>query len=132
MASEGAGDLQNIAQIGRSVFVGRCSDCRKDHLDLIEARAQIGREVEASGFDVAAHEFAQSGFVDGNFAGEQPFDFLAVDIDACNVDACFSKAGSGDEPDVTGSNDGDIHILYMIYIMIEMQKYAKSPNLPNF
>ena len=74
-----------------------------------ETIAEIGREVQSACVDVALDQLAQPGFVNRYLACEQPFDFRAVDVDACHVDAHFGEAGSRDEADIAGSNDSDVH-----------------------
>ena len=41
----------------------------------------------------------------------QPLDLLCVDVGAADVVARFREARADDEPDVAGTNDGDIHEL---------------------
>src|SRR6202040_1780319 len=60
--------------------------------------------------DVAMDHFLETGFVDRHFASLQCFDFPRVVIDADNVVAHVGEASAGDKTDVTGTDDGKIHV----------------------
>ena len=105
VAPERTGHFQHITQIGRSVFVGRRTDGRKDDLHLIQTTAQIRGEMQASRFDVAPNQIVEPRFVDRNLARQQTPDLLLVDIDAGHVDAHFGKAGARHQSDVACSHN---------------------------
>jgi hypothetical protein len=47
--------------------------------------------------------------VDGDLSGAQALDLGGVDVDAGDVVAHFSKTGAGDQADVAGADDGQVH-----------------------
>ena len=98
-------DMKFGVEIGRSVFVGRRTDGRKDDLHLIQTTAQIRGEMQASRFDVAPNQIVEPQFVDRNLARQQTPDLLLVDIDAGHVDAHFGKAGARHQSDVACSHN---------------------------
>ena len=55
------------------------------------------------------NDFLEAGFVDGNLARLERLDFSRIVIDADDVVADVGKTGAGDETDITGADDGDIH-----------------------
>src|SRR5688572_6057172 len=77
---------------------------------MVHSLLRGSRELQAFGFDIALDERIEARFVDGNDALFQAFDLFVVDIDAKHVVAGVRKAGTGDEADVTGAENGDSHI----------------------
>ena len=109
VAAEGPRHIQHVAQVGRSVLVGRRADGRKDHLDLIETGGEVRREVQASRLCVAAHEFFEPGFVDRYNAAAEGFDLLRVGVHTGDVEPHFCETCARHEPHVTRSDDSYSH-----------------------
>ena len=42
------GDVQDVTQVRRAVFIGRCPDGDEHHLGARDSSADVGREVEAT------------------------------------------------------------------------------------
>ena len=73
------------------------------------ARGGVGREVQAAGGVVGLDHRLQAGLVDRDDAVVEAVDLRLVDVDADDVVPDFRQAGSGDEADVAGAEDGDAH-----------------------
>ena len=69
----------------------------------------IGGELEAAGFRVALDERIQARLVDRDLAPVQALDLARVDIDAHHMIARIRQAGTGDEADVAGAENGYTH-----------------------
>ena len=54
-------------------------------------------------------EFFQARLEDRNLAGLEARDLGRVDIDANHVVADFGEAGTGDQADITGAENRDVH-----------------------
>ena len=59
--------------------------------------------------DISVNDFLQSGFVDRHLARLEGLYFSRIVIHADDVMADVGKAGAGDEADITGADDGNIH-----------------------
>ena len=68
MLTEGAGDLKDVAQVGRPIFVGRRADGGEDDLYVLKAAGELGGEVQAASLDIAQHHLLEPGLVDGDLA----------------------------------------------------------------
>ena len=55
------------------------------------------------------HELVEPWLVDGQVAAFETFDTGSVDIETDHVVADVCETGGGDEPDVSGTDDGDVH-----------------------
>ena len=69
----------------------------------------VGREPEAARRGVALDQRLEPGLVDRDAARVQRRDLRRVDVEAQHVVADLREAGAGDEPDVAGADDGDLH-----------------------
>ena len=58
-------------------------------------------------------DFFEAGLVDRDLALPERLDFALVVIDADDVVADVGEAGAGDEADITGADDGEIHVEFM-------------------
>ena len=65
--------------------------------------------MEARGFGVTLDEFVESWFVDRGDAIVEFIDFGLIDVEACDIIACISEAGSGYESDVACADHSDTH-----------------------
>ena len=64
---------------------------------------------EASGGGVLAHQFFQARLVNGHAARLEQRDFLGILVHADDLVAGFGKTGAGDQADVTGSDESQLH-----------------------
>ena len=76
----------------------------------MHALGGAGRELEPPGGDIFLDKFFEAGFVNRNAAGLEHFDFGRIVVHADDVMADFGKAGSRDQPDVAGADDGELHL----------------------
>jgi len=55
------------------------------------------------------NDFLKSGFVDGHLARLERFYFSRIVVHADDVMAHVGEARSGDEADIAGADDGNVH-----------------------
>ena len=108
-AGDLAGDALDVGEIDAAIGLRRRGHGDEDDLRMIDAVLDGIGEAQALGGDVAVHEVFEAGLVDRDLAGLQRIDFALVVIDADDVVADFGEAGAGDEADITGANDAEIH-----------------------
>ena len=106
---DGPGNFQYIFQIGAAVFIGWRSYCTEDDLHLVKARFQFRCEMEPAGVPVSLYHIFKTGFVNGDDAPVQVFDFFRIDIDAINFRAHFGEAGSAHQADISCPYNRDFH-----------------------
>ena len=109
VAAEGAGHLEHVLEVGRTVLVGRGADRREDHLYLVEARAEVGGEVQPACADIACDELVEPRLVNRNDALQQAVDFFTVGVHAGDVESHLGEACARDQSHVSGSYDCDFH-----------------------
>ncbi len=116
MPGDGAGHRQHILQVGGAVLVRR----RADRDELVHAVGHafggIGGEAQAAFGGVLQHQFGQARFIDGNLPLAQARHLVGVDVHTQDVVADVGEAGSGDQSDVAGAENGDIHERLMVWI----------------
>jgi hypothetical protein len=78
-------------------------------LRILDSILNAAREPKSLGRNISVNDLLQSGFVDGHFALLERLYFSWIVIDADNVVADVGKAGAGDETDITGADNGNIH-----------------------
>ena len=95
-----------MLHVGGTVFIGRRA--HGDELDGAEAHAflDVRREMQPLRLDVALNDFLQPGFENRNLAAQQQIDLALVKINAQHVITHFGKTCASDEPDVSGSHNG--------------------------
>ncbi len=76
---------------------------------MLDARAHIGRKLDAPGRAVARDYFRQARFVNRDAAAVQQIDLALIDIQAKHVVTEFCQTGPGDQTDVAGSNNRYFH-----------------------
>ena len=101
--------VEDVAQVGAAVLVGRRPHGAEHGLGLVETRRQFGSEVQTALADVARDHFLKAGLIDGDDALLQLVDFFLVDVDTGHFDAHLGKAGTGDETYVSRSDDRYFH-----------------------
>jgi hypothetical protein len=65
--------------------------------------------MQAAGGAVARDDFFQARFVDGDAAAVQQVDLALVDVEAEHIVAEFRQAGAGDEADIAGADNRNLH-----------------------
>jgi hypothetical protein len=101
--------LQDIRKIGAAVGPRGRAD-----RDQRERRAGHGvadrrREAQAAELRVALHELREARLEDRNLAALEHRDAAGVDVDARDVVAEIREASAGDQADVAGADDRDLH-----------------------
>ena len=76
--------------------------------------------------DVLGDELLETGLVNGDFTGMEARNFLLVDVDAYNIIAGVSEAGSGDQAHVAGADDGQFHVWCLISLEAGEEATSKS------
>ena len=104
------GGGEHVLEVRLAVLAGRRA--HRDERDLrVPHRVGVrGREGEPPLLHVAADELLEPGLVDRDPARAQHRDLARVDVEAGDRVAGLREAGAGDEADVTGADDGDLHV----------------------
>src|SRR5688572_7036563 len=76
---------------------------------MLHARRDVGGELQAPGVAVALHDGLEPRLEDRDFAAVQARDLALVDVETEHVVAGVREAGAGDETDIAGADDGDVH-----------------------
>ncbi len=70
---------------------------------------EVDGEPQAPAAEALGHELVEPGFVDRQVALVQARDAGLIDVETDDLVAQVCQAGSGDESDVAGSDDGEMH-----------------------
>ena len=81
----------------------------EDDVRLFHAPGSAGGEAQPSGGDVLFHQFLEARLVDRDASPFQEFNLGRVIIHANHVVPDLGEAGAGDEPDIAGSDDRELH-----------------------
>ena len=108
-----AGDLPrdffDKAEIDAAVRLLRSRHGDEDNLRVLDAILNAAGEAKPLRRHISVNDFLQSGFIDGHLARPEGLYFSWIVIHADDVMANVGKAGAGDETDITGADDGNIH-----------------------
>ena len=99
---------------------------------MVDGLFNIGGEMQAAGGDIAADHLEEPRLVDGDTPFLQDTDLFRVDVDADDVIANFSQTGATDQTDITGTDDGDFHVISAKIVCkgCSSQKSTTRPALP--
>jgi hypothetical protein len=75
----------------------------------LTASDRIGSKMQAAFFGIAFEKQVEAGFKNGDFAVFKAFYFFFVDVNTDDIVAGFGETGSGNQTDITGSNNSNIH-----------------------
>ena len=92
-------------EIGVAGVGGRRADRDVDEVGAVDRLADVGREREA--LAVSRDQLLEAGLVDRHLAALQRRDALGDDVADDDRVAELGEAGTGDEADVAGAEDGD-------------------------
>ena len=109
VAADRAGDRQHVLQVGAAVFVRRRTDGDEDDLAMFDRRGSIGGESDAPRRVVGQHHLFQARLVDRDDATIEAVDLGRVDVDADDLVAHLGEAGTGDQADIAGAENGYAH-----------------------
>jgi hypothetical protein len=65
--------------------------------------------MKAALFKITNEQFFKAGFIDGDLAIAQFVDLPLVDIHTDHIIARFCKTGTGDQANISGTNDSYFH-----------------------
>jgi hypothetical protein len=109
----GLGDIfgggEEVGEVVAAVLGGGGADGDQDGGGFAGGPGGVGVEEEAFFGDLFFDEFGEAGLVDGDDAFAEGLDAGGVDVDGGDFVAESGEAGSGDEADVTATDDGDVH-----------------------
>ena len=100
---------EHVLHVRRPVFLGRRADGDELQRAVRDRGVDVGGEPESSGLHIAPDQRREAGLVDRHAAAVQGRDLGGVDVEAQHVIADFRETGAGDEADVTGADDRDLH-----------------------
>jgi len=109
MGSDSPSHREHILEIRRAVLIRRGT--HRDKLDLAKGnrRRRIGSEMQPALGDIALHHGFKARLIDRDHTIFKPGDFAGVDIHTDDVMADIGQTGTGDQTDVAGTKDSDIH-----------------------
>jgi hypothetical protein len=81
---------------------------------LFDGLANVSRKSETAGLGILQHELLEARLVNGHYALEQSFNLIFINIDARDVDTKLSKTCSSNKSDVTGTNNGNMHLTHFL------------------
>jgi hypothetical protein len=100
----------DIGKIGMTVAApGRGADRDEDGLGAVDAGGKVGGEAEPAALDVAGDQPVETRLEDRHDASLEGVDLARILVDADDVMAEVGKAGAGDQPDIAGPDNGDMH-----------------------
>ena len=111
MLTKLTGDGQDVLQVGRAVFVGRCADSTEDDLHIVQHLGEVGGKLQTSVFDVALDKLFQAWFIDGHDAILEFLNLLGINIDTGDTGTHLGETGATDKADIACSYYCDIHFL---------------------
>ena len=106
-----AGNVQDVAQVRRTVLARRCTHRAELEQAMGNALRGARREREPARLEVLAQHHLEPRFEDRRLALAQQVDLALIDVDAKHVVAGFREAGARDQTNVPGSKDGQTHDL---------------------
>ena len=108
-----AGDLDrdplDETQVRAATGQRRRADADEHHLGVGDRLAEVGRERQPALAGDLLEEFGQVGLVEGHPARAQRVDLRPVVVEADDTVTEIGQAGRRDQPDVTDSDDGEVH-----------------------
>ena len=97
------------AHVHRPVRLGRRGHGDEDHIGLLDALGRARGKREASRGHVLLHQLFETRLVDRDAALLQQLDLRRVIIHTDHLVADLGKASAGDQPDVAGPDDRQLH-----------------------
>ena len=109
MLADGGRHRQHVLHIRAAVLIRRSTDSNENHLAMGHCRRGVDGELESSAGMVLPHDRFQAWLVDGDLAGPHARDLGRIDIDADHVISHFGQTRAGDESDIAGTENSDLH-----------------------
>src|SRR5439155_24310862 len=104
------GGAFHVRQVRAPVLGGGRRHADEHKLRGADALAEVGRELQPPRLQPALHHFLEARLVDGNLTAAQLFDLVGDDVDADDVVTEVREARAGDQTDVPGSHQADLHV----------------------
>ncbi len=101
--------FEHISQIGAAVLIWRRTYGAEYDFVIVNMLRKACGEVEPACFEILDYHLLKPGLVNGNDPIVQPLYLLAVNIDACNIDAHIGKTGPRNEAHITCTYNCDLH-----------------------
>lgn len=109
VAGDALGHCEHVLEVGRAVFVGRCTDGNELHLGMFDRIFHIGGEAQPAFGDVALDDGLQARLPDRQTTPAlSSVDLALVDVHADDCVADFCQARARDQTDVAGTEDGRV------------------------
>ena len=100
---------EDVAQVGRAIFVWGRADSTEDNLDMGQDFGDRGREVQASSLHSTAHEGVQTRLIDGYLPITQALDLRFINIYTVDFYTEVSEASCADQSDIAYPYDSNGH-----------------------
>jgi len=109
MATDVARSGKHVLQVRGTVFIRRCAYGNELHSAMGNRMRYVGGKTQATGGNVAAHDFEQSRLMDRNAAIFKNADLRSIEVKAKYIVADIRETGARNQADVTGTNYADFH-----------------------
>ena len=109
---------EDVAQVGRAIFVWGRTDSTEDNLNMGQDFGDRGREVQASSLHSTAYEGVQTRLIDGYLPITQALDLRLIDIYTVDFYTEVSEASCADQSDIAYPYDSNGHNATPYYICI--------------
>ena len=87
------------------------ADGDEDHQRTGNRPGEVGGEGQPASASVARHQVVETRLEIGDLAPREASDLVRILVDADDVDAEFRETGTGDQPNIAGSDDGNADCL---------------------
>src|SRR6185436_16021892 len=111
VAADRLGDTEHVLEIGRAVLVGRRADCDELKQAVLDAFRRVGREVDASSREIALQQLVETRLIDRRLAALEHLHLALVDVDAQDCVPDLREARTGDQADVSRTENRESHWL---------------------
>src|SRR5262249_40567565 len=103
------GNGQHMAQVRRSILVGRRSHRDEHHVARADGTRDVRREAQSPRRLVALDQILEAGLVDRKHVLLQSIDLVRVNVRADDLIACLRQTRAGHESDIAGADNTDLH-----------------------
>jgi len=120
-------DGEDVLKIRGAVLVRGRRKAQEHDLRFEHRRLQVPRELDPLLLQVAQEDVFEPRLVDRDLSRTESFHHIRIVVHAEDLVAPLGKAHPGDQPDVAGPNDCDVHPILLVLCQIE-----HVPTIPHY
>ena len=113
MLADGAGNIEDIAQIGGTVFVLRRAYCDEDDFSMSNTSAYIGAEIESASGIVGFHHCFEARLKNRHLSRFERRHFGCINIDTEHIVTHFGKTGTCHQANIAGAEHCQFHYNFL-------------------